>query len=254
MAAAIEAEGIVKTYRKVWWSTKKKVALKGVDLQVEEGEIFGILGPNGAGKTTLLSILSTLLLPDRGKVRILGIDGLRNGHRVREKVNISSGNANFLWSLTIRENLHFYGMLYGLVGRKRAERVESLIALLDLKGHQDVQFDRLSTGMKQRLSLAKCLLNDPEVLFLDEPTVGIDVQSRNVIINFLHELKKTGTTVIYTSHYMEEAEHLCTRVAIIDRGRIVTVGEPHDLVSANPQYKNLETVFLQLTGKDLRDA
>ena len=230
MAAAIEAEGIVKTYRKVWWSTKKKVALKGVDLQVEEGEIFGILGPNGAGKTTLLSILSTLLLPDRGKVRILGIDGLRNGHRVREKVNISSGNANFLWSLTIKENLHFYGMLYGLVGRERAAKVESLIALLDLKGHQDVQFDRLSTGMKQRLSLAKCLLNDPEVLFLDEPTVGLDPSaSIRIREEILSIQKKRGMTVLLTTHNMKEAEYLCDRIAFLKEGQILATGSAADL-------------------------
>src|SRR5512137_1653712 len=127
MTTAIRAEGIDKTFRSGWGGRKRqKEALKGIDLQIEEGEIFGILGPNGAGKTTLLSILSTLLLPDRGKIQILGIDGLQDGQRVREKVNISSGNANFLWSLTVRENLHFYGMLYGLTGNRRAEKFKAL--------------------------------------------------------------------------------------------------------------------------------
>lgn len=230
MTAAIEAEGIVKVYRKAWWSKKRKVALKGVDLQVEEGEIFGILGPNGAGKTTLLSILSTLLLPDRGKVRILGIDGLRNGHRVRGKVNISSGNANFLWSLTIKENLHFYGMLYGLVGKARREKVESLIVLLDLKAHQDVQFDRLSTGMKQRLSLAKCLLNDPEVLFLDEPTVGLDPSaSIRIREKILSIQKERNMTVLLTTHNMREAECLCDRIAFLKEGQILVTGSADEL-------------------------
>jgi len=225
MTLAIEAEGIVKIYRKAWWSKKRKVALKGVDLQVEEGEIFGILGPNGAGKTTLLSIFSTLLLPDRGKVRILGIDGLRDGNRVREKVNISSGNANFLWSLTVKENLHFYGMLYGLTGRKRAEKVESLIELLDLKEHQDAEFDQLSTGMKQRLALAKSLLNDPALLFLDEPTVGLDPSVSIRIRDQIRTIQKErGMTVLLTTHNMKEAEYLCDRIAFLKEGQILTTG------------------------------
>lgn len=174
MALAINAEGIHMTFRSGWWKKREKAALKGIDLQVERGEIFGILGPNGAGKTTLLSILSTLLLPDQGNIRILGIDGLQDGHRIRERVNISSGNANFVWSLSVMENLRFYGMLYGLSGRRREEKIASLIDLFDLKEHLEVSFDRLSTGMKQRLSLAKSLLNDPGLLFLDEPTVGLD--------------------------------------------------------------------------------
>jgi len=225
MTLAIEAEGIVKTYRKVWWNKKRKTALKGVDLRVQKGEIFGILGPNGAGKTTLLSILSTLLLPDRGTFRIFGIDGLRHGDVVRQKVNISSGNANFLWSLTIKENLHFYGMLYGLIGKDRASKVDALIDLLDLKAHRDVPFDQLSTGTKQRLSLAKSLLNDPALLFLDEPTVGLDP---SVSIRIREEIrgiqKERGVTVLLTTHNMREAEYLCDRIAFLKEGDILTIG------------------------------
>jgi len=230
MAYAIVAEGIYKTFRSGWMGKRKKEALKNIELQIEEGEIFGILGPNGAGKTTLLSILSTLLLPDRGKVNILGIDVLQNGHRVREKVNISSGNANFLWSLTVKENLHFYGMLYGLMGKRREEKVEGLIELFDLNEHRDVPFDRLSTGMKQRLSLAKSLLNDPEILFLDEPTVGLDpdvsVRIREKILSIHHRRKMT---ILLTTHNMREAESLCQRLAFLKRGEILTTGAPSDL-------------------------
>ena len=133
MALAIDAQGICKTFRSGWGSRRReKEALKGVSLQIEEGEIFGILGPNGAGKTTFLSILSTLLLPDRGEVTLLGMNGLQDGHRIRERVNISSGHANFLWSLTVKENLHFYGMLYGLMGQQERKRIEGLIHLFDL--------------------------------------------------------------------------------------------------------------------------
>jgi ABC-2 type transport system ATP-binding protein len=201
-----------------------------VDLQIEEGEIFGILGPNGAGKTTLLSILSTLLLPDRGKIEILGMDGLQNGHRIREKVNSSSGNANFLWSLTVRENLHFYGMLYGLTGNRREEKVNALIKLFNLEEHRDATFDRLSTGMKQRLSLAKSLLNDPAVLFLDEPTVGLDPSVSIMIREQVRSIQKEREmTVLLTTHNMKEAEFLCNRIAFLKNGEILTTGTAEDL-------------------------
>ena len=225
MALAIKAEGIFKTFRSGWWRKQEKQALKGINLQIEEGEIFGILGPNGAGKTTLLSILSTLLLPDRGKVHILGIDSLQNGHRIRERVNISSGNANFLWSLTVRENLHFYGMLYGLMGKRREEKVKALINLFELEAHQDVPFDRLSTGMKQRLSLAKSLLNDPAILFLDEPTVGLDPSVSIRIREQIRSIQKERRmTVLLTTHNMKEAEYLCGRIAFLKAGEILTTG------------------------------
>jgi ABC-2 type transport system ATP-binding protein len=225
MALAIKAEGIYKTFRSSWWGRKQKRVLKGVDLQIEEGEIFGILGPNGAGKTTLLSILSTLLLPDQGRIEILGIDGLQDGKRIREKVNISSGNANFLWSLTVRENLHFYGMLYRLTGNDREEKVNTLIRLFNLEEHQDVPFDRLSTGMKQRLSLAKSLLNDPAVLFLDEPTVGLDPSVSITIREQIRLIQKQrGMTVLLTTHNMKEAEFLCDRIAFLKNGEILTTG------------------------------
>lgn len=230
MAPAIKAEGIFKTFRSGWWGRNRKLVLKGVDLQIEEGEIFGILGPNGAGKTTLLSILSTLLLPDRGKIQILGIDGLQDGKRIRERVNISSGNANFLWSLTVRENLHFYGMLYGLTGNRREEKVEALIHLFNLEEHRDATFDRLSTGMKQRLSLAKSLLNDPAVLFLDEPTVGLDPSVSVTIREQIRLIQKQrGMTVLLTTHNMKEAEFLCDRIAFLKNGEILTTGTAETL-------------------------
>ncbi len=230
METVIKAEGIFKTYRSGWWKKKEKEALKGVDLEVEEGEIFGILGPNGAGKTTFLSILSTLLLPDRGKFQILGFDGIRHGEQVRERVNISSGNANFLWSLTVKENLHFYAMLYGLAGKERAKKIKELIELLGLGDHQDVIYDRISTGMKQRLSLAKCLLNEPEVLFLDEPTVGLDPSAAIHIRERIRSIQKERKmTVLLTTHNMQEAEGLCSRIAFLRAGKILTTGTAEEL-------------------------
>jgi len=225
MALAIRAEEIFKTFRSGWRGRRQKEALKGVDLQIEEREIFGILGPNGAGKTTLLSILCTLLLPDRGNVYILGMDALHDGHQIRKRVNVVSGNANFLWSLTVRENLHYYGMLYGLTGKEREKKVETLINLFNLEEHRNIPFDELSTGMKQRLSLAKSLINDPEILFLDEPTVGLDpdvsIRIREEILS-IH--KERGMTVLLTTHNMKEAEYLCGRIAFLKEGKILTTG------------------------------
>ncbi len=225
MAYAIDAKGIYKTFRSGWWKKRQKEALKGVDLQIEEKEIFGILGPNGAGKTTLLSILCTLLLPDRGDVRILGMDGQSDGHQIRKRVNMVSGNANFLWSLTVKENLHYYGMLYGLTGKEREKKVETLIEIFNLTDHRNIPFDELSTGTKQRLSLAKSLMNDPEVLFLDEPTVGLDpdvsIRIREEILS-IH--KERGMTVLVTTHNMKEAEYLCGRIAFLKEGKILTTG------------------------------
>lgn len=225
MALAIQAEGIFKTFRSGWRGKRQKEALKGINLQIEEREIFGILGPNGAGKTTLLSILCTLLLPDRGNVHILGMDGLHDGHQIRKRVNVVSGNANFLWSLTVRENLHYYGMLYGLIGKEREEKVETLIDLFNLKEYRNIPFDELSTGMKQRLSLAKSLINDPEVLFLDEPTVGLDPNGASRIREEILSIhKERGMTVLLTTHNMREAEYLCGRIAFLKEGKILTTG------------------------------
>ncbi len=225
MALAIKAEGIFKTFRSGWWKKRQKEALKGIDLQIEEREIFGILGPNGAGKTTLMSILCTLLLPDRGNVHVLGMDGLNDEHQIRKRVNVVSGNANFLWSLTVKENLHYYGMLYGLAGKEREKKVETLINLFNLKEYRQIPFDELSTGMKQRLSLAKSLINDPEVLFLDEPTVGLDpdisIRIREKILS-IH--KERGMTILVTTHNMKEAEYLCGRIAFLKEGKILTTG------------------------------
>jgi ABC-2 type transport system ATP-binding protein len=251
MALAIQAEGITKTFRSGWRGKNKKLVLKGIDLQIEQGEIFGILGPNGAGKTTLLSILSTLLLPDQGKVQVLGIDGLQDGHRIRERVNMSSGNANFLWSLTVQENLHFYGMLYGLAGKERENKVQTLISLFGLEEHRDVPFDRLSTGMKQRLSLAKSLLNDPEVLFLDEPTVGLDPSVSIWIRDQIRSIQKgKGMTVLLTTHNMREAEFLCHRIAFLKAGEILTTGTAETL---KRMVRMGDTVRIEFKGKILEE-
>ncbi len=230
MALAISVRDLWKSFRPGWFWGARNEVLRGIDLDIEEGGIFGILGPNGAGKTTFLSILSTLLLPDRGQIQVLGIDIVRRGHRVRERINISSGNANFLWSLTVRENLIFYAMLYGLAGMNRRKRVDENIALFELGNYEGTSFDKLSTGMKQRLALAKSMLNTPEILFLDEPTVGLDPQISLKIRDKIRDIQRErGITIVLTTHNMGEAEYLCDRIAFLKEGRILTIGTAHEL-------------------------
>jgi ABC-2 type transport system ATP-binding protein len=174
-------------------------------------------------------------------------------NRIRHVIGVVPQEIALYPTLTARENLTFFGNMFGIRGNELNSRISEHLAFFGLEKFAAKKISTYSGGMKRRVNLIAGLLHRPKILFLDEPTVGIDVQSRNVIINFLNELKKTGTTIIYTSHYMEEAENLCSRVAIIDRGRIIAIGKPKELVDSNPEFKNLETVFLQLTGKDLRD-
>ncbi len=230
MALAVRVKNLWKSFRSGWFWGGRNEVLRGIDLDIEEGRIFGILGPNGAGKTTLLSILSTLLLPDRGQIQVLGMDVVKRGSRIRQRINISSGNANFLWSLTVRENLTFYAMLYGLGGTNRKKKVDEAIALFELANYQGVPFDKLSTGMKQRLALAKSMLNSPEILFLDEPTVGLDPQVSLKIRDQIREIQRErGITIVLTTHNMAEAEYLCDRIAFLKEGEILTVGTAHEL-------------------------
>jgi ABC-2 type transport system ATP-binding protein len=228
-------------------------AIDSVSIDIYPNEIFGLLGPNGAGKTTTISILCGLFPPTSGEVTIDGMNIRHDLDRIRQVIGVVPQEIALYPTLTARENLSFFGNMYGLRGKELRERIDGNLAFFGLEKFGNKKVSTYSGGMKRRVNLIAGLLHRPKVLFLDEPTVGIDVQSRNVILRFLHELKKTGTTIIYTSHYMEEAENLCTRVAIIDRGHMVTIGKPKDLIASNPEFKNLETVFLQLTGKDLRD-
>jgi len=227
---AIEVRELHKTFVAGWFTKRRKEALRGVNLSVPEGVFWGLLGPNGAGKTTLLSIIANLLIPEQGEVRVLGNDLRKNAGAVRRRINLSSGHANFLWSLTVRENLEYYAMLYGLSGNKRRQRVEDLLALFDLQEFARVRFEELSTGTKQKLSLAKSLVNDPALLLLDEPTVGLDPDVAHRIRDAVQRLhRERGTTILMTTHNMKEAEILCERIAFIKDGRIRAVGKPQDL-------------------------
>src|SRR5262249_18445216 len=192
----------------------------GASLQVPRGVIFGLLGPNGAGKTTLLSILATLLLPDAGSATVLGHDVMTDAFAIRQRLNMVSGNASFIWSLRPKEILTFYGRLYGLSGRVLERRVEELIERCELGPHRKTEYNELSTGLKQRVAFAKALVNDPEVLFLDEPTLGLDPDVSIRIRAQIAELRRgKGTPSILTTHYMREPEELCDTIASIKPGR-----------------------------------
>jgi len=224
---AVEVQGLRKTFVSGWFRKRRVEALKGVDLAVPAGAFWGILGPNGAGKTTFLSILSNLLTPEEGEVRILGLDFQTHAMDLRQKINLSSGHANFLWSLTVRENLEYYAMLYGLSKRERQRKLEELFQLFDLSPFARVRFEELSTGTKQKLSLAKALLNDPRLLLLDEPTVGLDPDVARRIRELIQRLhREKGTTILMTTHNMKEAEALCEEVAFIRGGMIKARGRP----------------------------
>uniref|UniRef100_A0A7J2TIG2 ABC transporter ATP-binding protein n=1 Tax=Archaeoglobus fulgidus TaxID=2234 RepID=A0A7J2TIG2_ARCFL len=205
----------------------EKVALKGVNLKIPKGKIYGLLGPNGAGKTTLISIMATLLKQTRGKVEVLGFDSIKEAREIRKRINIASGNPNLIWSLTVYENLRYYAMLYGIRDRSVVER---LIDTFELREFRDVEFNRLSTGNKQKLILARAFVNDPELVFLDEPTKGLDPPVAKRLREKILEMQKDlGISIVLTTHYMSEAEMMCERVAFINRGEIVAEGTKKEL-------------------------
>ncbi len=245
MPSVIEVRNLKKTFR-----SRREIieAIKDTDLDVEQGEVLGILGPNGAGKTTFLNTLSTLLLPDSGSIKILGIESTpRNFSSIRRLINMSSGYPNYAFSLTVKENLEFYGRLYGLMGKPLEKKIDEVMELFLLTTYANRRFDELSSGTKQRLSLAKSLLNDPKILFLDEPTIGLDpdvaIQTREVVKRIL---KERQMTVLFTSHNMAEIEEMCERVAFIQKGTIVKLAAIDELKRLH-KTDNLEQVFIQLS-------
>lgn len=245
---ALMVENLIKYY-----TTPAIPAVDGLTLNIEQGEIFGLLGPNGAGKTTTISILSTILQPSGGAITICGINALASPMQVRGLIGLVPQEIALYPGLTAWENLAFFGRLLGLTGSRLDSGIAEALRLVGLeeKAHQRVA--TFSGGMKRRANLAAGMLHLPKVLFLDEPTVGIDAQSRQLILERLKQIQKTGVTMIYTTHYMEEAERLCDRVAIMDRGQVLVQGTPAELIARNPQINNLDELFMALTGRCLRD-
>ena len=229
-------------------------AVDGLDLALDEGEIFGLLGPNGAGKTTTISILSTILRPEAGTVRVKGLDLRRNTRAVRRMIGLVPQEIALYPMLTTRENLRFFGKLQGLSGDRLRGCIDETLAAVGLATRADQPVGTFSGGMKRRANLAAGILHDPRILFLDEPTVGIDAQSRQLIMEQIEILRDGGTTVLYTTHYMEEAQRLCSRVAIMDQGQILIQGSVDQLLAHGDGGNDLGELFLHLTGKALRDG
>jgi ABC-2 type transport system ATP-binding protein len=267
------------------------VAVDGLTLTVRRGEVFGLLGPNGAGKSTSVNLAVGLLAPDSGTVVIEGL-GDPSNPAVRERIGVAPQSLALYDNLTAEENLSFFGEVYGLAKDKRSTRVAWCLDFVGLTDRKDDRVGTYSGGMKRRLNLAAALVHDPDLLLLDEPTVGVDPQSRNKVFDSIEALHREGRTIIYTTHYMEEAERLCDRIAIVDHGKLLALGTVKDLIAEhggpptlvvrtnggeqrmqtpNPlaelnriaaqgtidefqmERPTLEQVFLRLTGRSLRD-
>jgi ABC-2 type transport system ATP-binding protein len=267
------------------------VALDGLSLSVQAGEILGLLGPNGAGKSTAVNLAVGLIAPDEGQIAIGG-GGSPRDPAVRRRIGVSPQSLAVYEQLSAEENLRFFGEVYGLSGRRLAQRVRWALGFAALEERRRDRVATYSGGMKRRLNLAAALVHEPELVLLDEPTVGVDPQSRNAMLESILELRRAGLAVVYTTHYMEEAERLCDRVAVVDHGRLLALGTVPELLrtyggapvlvarvrgevqripapdpagalqalwAAGPvedfhlERANLETVFLSLTGRSLRD-
>src|SRR5690348_3369302 len=232
--AAIEAEGLRRTYKTHTGTVRRRAkeieAVRGIDFQVAEGELFGLLGPNGAGKTTTIKMLITLLIPTAGTARVLGLDVVKNPTEVRKKIGYVFGGERGVYErLSGYDNLRYFAELYGVPPRDQKKRIGELLELVGLNGREHERAEGYSRGMKQRLHVARGLLHDPEVLFLDEPTIGLDPVGARELRSTIASLTAAGKTILLTTHYMFEADALCDRIAVISKGEIVAEGTPADL-------------------------
>ena len=230
-------------------------AVNGVSFTIHKREIFGLLGPNGAGKTTTIRMLSTVLEPDQGDVTIGGHSTKREADEVRNLIGVCPQELALYVELGALDNLVFFGRMAGLSSQEAREQAMANLALVGLEERSKGRIDKFSGGMKRRVNLAVALMGHPQLLFLDEPTVGIDPQSRNNIYETIEGLRDKGMTILYTTHYMEEADRLCDRIAIMDDGQVIALDTPHELKAqiGQPDQVTLEDVFLKLTGRSLRD-
>jgi ABC-2 type transport system ATP-binding protein len=242
---AIVIEHLTKKYEDV-------TALEDLSLQIEKGELFGLLGPNGAGKTTTINILCGLVKPTLGTAKVGNFDVRRETEKVKELIGVCPQETAIYPYLTGAENVELFGNLHGMTKENIKTRRNMLLEKLGLTQEAKRKAERYSGGMKRRLSLILALIHDPQIAFLDEPTVAMDPQSRHAVWDFIRELKKEDKTIILTTHYMEEAEALCGRVGIIDHGKLIALGPPKDLISKQ-RVTNLEEVFINLTGRRIRE-
>lgn len=232
---------------------KEVVAVDDISFEVKPGEIFAFLGPNGAGKSTTIKMLTTLLRPTEGTSIVNGFDVVAHPEKVRRSFGIVFQDPSLDSELSAWENMELHGVLYDVPKKQRRERTEQLLKFVELWDRKDSIVKTFSGGMKRRLEIARGLLHHPKIIFLDEPTLGLDPQTRNHMWNYLRELNKTeGTTVFFSTHYMEEAERIAQRIAIIDHGKIVSLGTATEL-KAKTNTESLEDAYLALTGKTIRE-
>jgi ABC-2 type transport system ATP-binding protein len=228
-----------------------RLAVDAISFAIAAGETVGLLGPNGAGKTTAIAMISGITRPDGGQVSVGGVRVTQDANVLKRRVGLVPQDLALYDELSAWANLQLFGGLYGLGTEHLRQRADEALALVGLAGRRNERVKTFSGGMKRRLNIAGALLHDPDLILLDEPTVGVDPQSRNAIFDNLEALKRRGKTLLYTTHYMEEAERLCDRVLILDRGRILANDSVANLMQ---QYANLEAAFMQLTGRALRDG
>jgi ABC-2 type transport system ATP-binding protein len=246
MENIIEVKGLTKKFGDF-------TAVDNISFNVEKGEIFAFLGPNGAGKSTTIKMLTTLLSPTGGSISLNGHDAVKDSNAVRHSFGIVFQDPSLDDELTAFENMEFHGVLYGVPKKLRRERIEQLLNFVDLWDRRNSLVKEFSGGMKRRLEIARGLLHHPAVIFLDEPTLGLDPQTRNHMWSYLEDLNKSeGITVFFTTHYMEEAERIAQRIAIIDHGKIVASGTAQELRDRTGK-DSLEDAFLALTGSAIRD-
>jgi ABC-2 type transport system ATP-binding protein len=243
---AIVIEGLTKDYGDVR-------AVDDLTLSIPEAEVFGLLGPNGSGKTTTINCLTGLLKPTKGSIRVGGFDTQTEGPKARDILGVSPQETAVYSYLTGKENVRLFGELYSVPKKLLDARVDYVMEKVGLMEESGRRVGKYSGGMKRRVSIAMALVRDPRIVLLDEPTVGMDPQSRRAVWDFIIELKDRGKTVVITTHYMEEAEELCDRVGIVDHGRLIALGPPAEL-KTKYGAKDLEDVFIQLTGRRIREG
>jgi ABC-2 type transport system ATP-binding protein len=236
MTAVVEVRDLRRTYRTSTGIFRRRSveieAVRGVSFEIAEGELFGLLGPNGAGKTTTIKMLITLLIPTSGSARVLGLDVVKDSREVRKRIGYVFGGERGLYErLSAFDNLRYFAELYAVPAREQKRRIDTLLDLVGLKGREKERVEGYSRGMRQRLHIARGLLHDPPVLFLDEPTIGVDPVGARDLRATIAALTQSGKTVLLTTHYMFEADSLCDRIAVINRGEIVAEGTPRDLKS-----------------------
>ena len=241
---ALKIEDLRKTYSNGF------LALDGVSLEVEAGAFFGLLGPNGAGKTTLINSVVSLARPDSGSVEVFGKDAFREYREARRMIGVSPQEVNLDKFLNVEETLVFHAGYYGVPKKKARERAEELLERFELAGRRHQRTNTLSGGMKRRVLFARALMHDPSVLFLDEPTAGVDVELRYKLWGYIRELNRGGMTILLTTHYLEEAEALCDEIALINGGNIVAQGSSDDL-KEHYEARNVEEIYMKVIGRDL---